>query len=84
MTNIFLKVNKDLFSIGLNPTEILIAAQILEYQTKELDCFISDESFAKDFGVSQSTISRAIKSLESQGILVRKTKNTQKGKLRYL
>jgi hypothetical protein len=26
MTNLFLKVNKDLFKLGLNPTEILLLA----------------------------------------------------------
>jgi hypothetical protein len=31
MTNIFLKVNKDLFAVGLTPIEILIAAQVLEF-----------------------------------------------------
>lgn len=84
MTNLFLKVNKDLFGIGLSPIEILIVAQVLEYQTKNMDCFISDESFANDFGVSQSTISRAISGLKKKNILAADVKNTQKGKLRYL
>ena len=84
MTNLFLKINKDLFGIGLAPIELLIVAQVLEYQTKELDCFESDESFSKDFGVSQSTVSRAISNLKKKNIIVANTKNTQKGKLRYL
>ena len=57
---------------------------MLEYQTKGLDCFESDESFSKDFGVSQSTVSRAIGNLKKKNIIVANTKNTQKGKLRYL
>jgi hypothetical protein len=31
MNNVFLKVNKDLFKLKLNPTEILLLAQIMEY-----------------------------------------------------
>jgi hypothetical protein len=31
MTNKFLKVDKDWFKLGLNPTEILIIAQIAEF-----------------------------------------------------
>jgi DNA-binding transcriptional MocR family regulator len=84
MTNLFLKVNKDLFSIGLAPIEILIVAQVLEYQTKGMECFESDESFAKDFGMSVSTVSRAIGALKKRGILGAETKNIQRGKLRYL
>ena len=85
MTNeTFLKVNKSLFGSGLKPIELLIVSQVLEYQTKKLDCFISDEALASNFGVSNSTISRAIRELEGKGILSKKTTNTQKGKLRYL
>ena len=31
MANVFLKVDKDLFSLDLNPTEILTLAQIMEF-----------------------------------------------------
>ena len=84
MTNLFLKVNKDLFGIGLNPIEILIVAQVLEFQTKKLECYITDDSFAKDFNVSRSTVARAVKALEDKGILNRQTTNIKGGKLRYL
>ena len=84
MTDKFLKVNKSLFGIGRAPIEILIIAQVLEYQTKNMECFESDESFAKDFGMSVSTVSRAIGALKKRGILHAETKNIQRGKLRYL
>lgn len=42
MTNYFLKVNKDLFSLGLTPIEILILAQIMEFNNNTGDCFISN------------------------------------------
>ncbi len=84
MTNVFLKVSKDLFSKGLNPTEILILAQVMEFQTNTGDCFISDQQLAQQFGVSESTISRELKKLESNGYIVRETKNTKSGKERHI
>ena len=70
MTNNFLKVNKDFFKLELNPTEILILSQIEEYNRTTKDCFMSDEVFAAQFGVSKSTISREMKILESKGFII--------------
>lgn len=84
MTNVFLKVNKDLFKLGLNPTEILVLAQIIEFQTNTGECYKSDKAMADDFGVSESTISRALKALEGRGFIKRTTKNIKGGKIRYI
>ena len=84
VTNPFLKVDKYLFSLGLDATEILIVAQILEYQNKGLECYISNETFAEWFGISESTIKRRMANLEAKNIIKRNTKNVQKGKERYL
>lgn len=84
MPNVFLKVSKDLFKKGLNPTEILILAQIIEFETNTGDCFISDKQLAEQFGVSESTISRELKKLENDGYIVRETKNTKNGKERHI
>ena len=84
MTNIFLKVNKDLFKLGLNPTEILVLAQILEYNTNTGDCFISDKAMAEAFGVSDKTISRTMGALEEKGYITRDTKSTKGGKIRHI
>ena len=84
MSNYFLRVDKDWLGIGFSPIELLIVSQILEYQTKDNQCFISDETMATNFGVSSSTIARAVKGLEAKGLLNRDTKNTNKGRLRYL
>lgn len=84
MTNLFLKVNKDLFTMGLTPIEILIVAQIMEFNINTGDCYVSDEQFAEMFGVSKSTVSRSIKALEGKGLIQRTTKNTHKGKERHL
>lgn len=84
MTNLFLKVNKDLFNLGLNPTEILVLAQIIEFNTNTGDCFISDKALAQSFGVSEKTISRTIKALEDRGLITRDTKNIKGGKERHI
>lgn len=84
MANVFLKVDKGLFSMGLNPVEILILAQVTEFLTNTGDCFISDKQLAEQFGVSESTISRELKKLESGGYIVRETKNVKNGKERHI
>ena len=84
MTNLFLKVNKDLFKLGLNPTEILLLAQIMEYNTNTGDFFMSDAALADNFGVSSKTISRSLKTLEESGYICRNTKNTKGGKVRHI
>ena len=84
MANIFLKVNKGLFSMGLNPTEILILAQIIEFETNTGICFISDKQLAEQFGVSESTIKREMKKLEDSGFIVRETRNIKGGRERLL
>lgn len=84
MTNLFLKVNKDLFKLGLNPTEILVLAQVMEFDSNTGNCFISDKALAASFGVSEKTISRTIKALEDKGYITRDTKNIKGGKERIM
>lgn len=81
---IFLKVDKDLFNKGLNPVEILVLSQVIEFNTNTGDCFISDKQLAEQFGVSDKTISRAIKHLEELGYIKRETKNVRGGKERHI
>ena len=80
----FLQVNKDFFRLGLNPTEILVLSQVAEYERTTQDCFMSDKYFAELFGVSDKTISRALKVLEEKDFIKRETKNIQKGKERHI
>ena len=82
--NYFLKVDKDLFKLGLNPTEILLLAQISEFQTNTGVCFMSDKALAENFGVSESTIKRELKKLEELGFITRTTKNIKGGKERVM
>lgn len=84
MQNTFLKVDKELFNKGLNPTEILIMAQITEFINNTGECYMTDAQFAESFGVSVNTISRAIGKLEEKGLITRETKNIKGGKQRHL
>jgi predicted transcriptional regulator len=56
----------------------------MEFQTNTGDCFISDKQLASMFGVSERTISRTIKDLETKGFIVRETKNVKGGRERHL
>jgi predicted transcriptional regulator len=84
MTNKFMKVNKDLFTLGLTPIEILILAQVMEFDTNTGNCFISDKALAEQFGVSEKTISRAMTALEGKGFITRSTKNVKGGRERHI
>ena len=84
MTNKFLSVNKDLFKLKLNPTEILLLAQVMEYNRTTGDFFMGDDVLAENFGVSSKTISRSLKALEEKGYICRATKNTKGGKERHI
>lgn len=84
MTNLYLQVNKDLFKLGMNPTEIIILAQVIEYNRTTGDCFMSDKQFAAMLAVSDKTVSRALKELEDRGFITRETKNIKGGKERHI
>lgn len=73
MTNLFLKINKDLFALDLEPIQILIVAQVMEFQANKCDCFMSNEALAKNFGVGESTIKRALNKLEEKNFITRST-----------
>mgnify|MGYP003504081563 CR=1 FL=1 len=84
MAKRFLQIDKDLFGYGLTPVELLVYAQVSEFNRNTGDCFISDKAMAEAFGVSESTISRAVENLENKGCITKTTKNTDKGKERHM
>ena len=59
-------------------------AQIMEFNRTTQDFFMSDANMAKMFGVSDKTISRALKVLEDKGLIERDTKNKKGGKERHI
>lgn len=69
MTNLFLKLNKDFFRLELNPTEMIILAQVMEYQTNSKVCYMTNEQFAAMLSVSASTVSRALSRLAAENYI---------------
>lgn len=70
MSNLFLKLNKDLFKLGLNPTELIILAQIMEFDTNGMICYMTNEQFAAMLTVSERTVSRALNdTLQAKGYI---------------
>lgn len=81
----FLMVDKTLLSNEeLNATDIIIIAQVQEYIRTTGKCFVSNDTFAKMCGCSESTIKRAIDKLVKGGYLSRETIATKEGRKRTL
>lgn len=84
MSKGFLQIDNGLFKMGLNPTEILILAKIMEYNRTTGKFFMSNKALGEMFGISESTISRTLDSLESKGFITRHTENVKGGKKREI
>lgn len=56
----------------------------MEFDNNTGNCFISDKVLAAAFGVSDKTISRAIKNLEDKGFITRDTRNVKGGRERVM
>ncbi len=69
MTNLFLKINKDFFNLKLNPTEMIILAQVMEFHTNNKVCYMTNQQFAEMLFISERTVSRAISKLEDDGYI---------------
>lgn len=82
--NSYLMVSKSLFRLGLSSTQILILAQVAEFNRTTGDCFISNKTMSDYFGVSESTIKREIKDLVNRGFITLNTKNTKDGRERHI
>lgn len=70
MRNSDLLISTELFGSGLNPTEVLVLALIVEDQINTGVCVKSNRDFADIINVSESTIRRVIKKLETAGIII--------------
>lgn len=70
----FLAVEKQWLGSGLDSLELLIIAQIAEYQRQKWPCYVTDKQMALLFGVSDRTICRYLEALEEKGMIVRETK----------
>lgn len=72
--DVFLKISKGKYfnNKDFSPIDILVMAQIEEFERNNKDCFISDETMAHNFNVSVSTISRSLDYLEKQKYIIKK------------
>ena len=89
MENNFLQVNKKwLSNRELTLLDKLIVAQIQEYTRNKKECYMTDKQFADAFGVNVQQVTRAMKKLADNGIIVRNTQtvsnNGQSSKIRTL
>ena len=72
--DVFLKISKGKYfnNKDFSPIDILVMAQIEEFERNNKDCFISDETMAHNFNVSVSTISRSLDYLEKEKYIIKK------------
>ncbi len=70
----FLQVDKDLLGKGLKSIDVLILAQVKEFERNKCECYLTNEQFAEMFGESVSTIKRSLDKLEDMKLIKRDTK----------
>lgn len=70
----FLQVDKDLLGKGLKSIDVLILAQVKEFERNKCECFLTNEQFSEMFGESVSTIKRSLDKLEDMKLIKRDTK----------
>ena len=73
INNSFLTVNKEYFGTGLKSIDILVIAQIDEFQRNNCQCRITNKQFADMLGESESSIKRSIDRLEELNVIKRYT-----------
>lgn len=84
MYNNFLRIDGNMFRLGLNAEEIIILAKIMEFHYNTGKVFVSNDTFAELCGCSVKTVDRRVKHLEELGLIIRDTKTSQKGKERKI
>lgn len=63
------KYTKDKDNIIIDHLDCLIIERVNDFQKNKMDCYLTNEQFAKIFNVSLSTIKRKISNLVKIGIL---------------
>ena len=71
----FLAVNKNYLGKGLKSLDLLIFAQIEEFQRNNLQCYMTNDQFSEKFGESVSSVKRSLDKLEEKKLIIRKTRN---------
>ena len=73
MENNFLALNKEYLGIKLRSIDILIIAQIEEFNRNGRECYITNKQFSEMFGESEDMIKRSLTRLEKMNIINRNT-----------
>ena len=73
MENVFLAVDKRYLGKNLKSVDILILAQIEEFQRNGKPCYVTNQQFSDMFGESESTIKRSLDKLEEMNLIKRTT-----------
>lgn len=84
MFETFIKIDGNMYKIGLPGDEMIILAKIMEFHYSTGNIFVSNETFAELSGCSVRTVDRKIKHLEQLGLIKRDTKVTHNGKDRKI
>jgi DNA-binding Lrp family transcriptional regulator len=69
----FLAVSKQYLDIGLKSIDIMIIAQIEEFERNNCQCYMTNKQFADILGESESTVKRSIQKLDKLNIIKRRT-----------
>lgn len=73
--SVFLQVNKEYFDDKeLKPEDILVLAQITEFNRNGCECYMTNKQFSDMCHVSEKSIERTINRLEKSGYITRSTK----------
>ena len=65
MDNNFLKVDYELFKLGLSPTEVLVLSYIISYTSSEKIFYASNQFIADTLGLTEKAVSRSIKTISN-------------------
>lgn len=77
----FLAINKKYYGLGLKSIDLLIIAQVEEFQRNGCECYVTNEQFSEQFGESVDTVKRSLNKLENLDIITRHTTSiTGKGR----
>ena len=69
----FLAVSKQFLDIGLKSIDVMIIAQIEEFERNNCKCYMTNKQFSDILGESESTVKRSIQKLEKLNVITRHT-----------
>ena len=73
MEDTFLAIDKRYFKLGLKSIDILILAQVDEFNRNGYECYVTNQQLSDMFGESVRTIARSLDKLENLNFISRNT-----------